>query len=153
LISLILVANVGVSKTTSPLDPPTEIQDQIIHSKGNIVTTIQNWGQIGGQSHLGKPSGEWPKGSSRNYLAEIKYWMGAVKPDGDTVAANTTDDFMPLPLPLGGEESYKIRLSTDPSTYDYDPEDTVGWELVNLLMAGECGIRRRIPGSIIRSGT
>jgi hypothetical protein len=126
LISLILMASSAVSKTTSPQAPPTDIQDQIIHNKGNIVTTIQNWGQIGGQSHLNKPSGEWPKGSARNYLAEIKYWMGAIKDNGDTVVANTTDDFMPLPLPLSGEDSYKIRISTDPSSYDYDADDTVG---------------------------
>jgi hypothetical protein len=106
--------------------PPTETQDQIIHNKGNLTTTVQNWGQIGGQSHLGKPSGEWPKGSGRSYLAEIKFWMGAVKPSGDTLVADTDDDFMPLPMPLFGEQSYKIRLSTDPSTYDYDSEDTVG---------------------------
>jgi hypothetical protein len=126
LISFILIANVGVSKTTIPLDPPTEIQDQIIHNKGNIATTIQNWGQIGGQSDLGKPSGEWLKGSGHHYLAEIKYWMGVIKPNGDTVVANTREDFMPLPMPLSGGDSYRIRLSTDPSTYDYDEYDTVG---------------------------
>jgi len=123
---LVLLVNGGVSKTTSPLAPPTDMQDQIIHNKGNIATTIQNWGQLGGQSHLGKPSGEWPKGSSHSYLAEIKYWMGAVTPGGDTAVANTVDDFMPLPMPLFGENSYRIRFSTDASTYDYDTDDTVG---------------------------
>jgi hypothetical protein len=126
LICLILIAESGVSKITCPLAPPTDIQDQIIHNKGNIATTIQNWGQVGGQSYLGKPSGEWPKGSGRHYLAEIKYWMGAIKPTGDTVVANTEDDFMPLPTPLAGAQSYRIRLSTDASTYDYDSGDTVG---------------------------
>jgi hypothetical protein len=116
----------GSAKGQKSLEPPTPLQDQIIQNKGNIATTIQNWGQIGGQSHLGKPSGEWPKGSERNYLAEIKYWMGAVKPNGDTVVANTDDDFMPLSSTINGEESYRIRLSTDASSYDYDPGDTVG---------------------------
>ncbi len=51
--------------------PPTPMQDQIFHNKGNIVTTVQNWGQIGGQMDYGFPSGEWPKGSEHNYLAEI----------------------------------------------------------------------------------
>jgi hypothetical protein len=126
LIPLTLVATSGLSKTTSSLIPPSDIQDQIIHNKGNITTTIQNWGQIGGQSHLGKPSGEWPKGAGHNYLAEIKYWMGAIRPSGDTVVANTEDDFMPLSMPLSGEDSYRIRLSTDPSTYNYDSDDTMG---------------------------
>jgi hypothetical protein len=106
--------------------PPTPMQDQIFHNKGNIVTTVQNWGQIGGQMDYGFPSGEWPKGSGHNYLAEIKYWIGAVKPNGDTVIANTDDDFMPLATLINGEESYRIHLSTDPSSYNYDPGDTVG---------------------------
>ncbi|MFH1336670.1 MAG: hypothetical protein ABII96_09160, partial [Candidatus Zixiibacteriota bacterium] len=106
--------------------PPSQMQDQITQNKGNIATTVQNWGQIGGQSHLGKPSGEWPKGSGRSYLAEIKYWMGAVKSNGDTVVANSDDDFMPLPSLIQGKESYRIHLSTVTSSYDYDPSDTVG---------------------------
>ena len=116
----------GGSKNQQSFEPPTLMQDQVIHNKGNVATTVQNWGQIGGQSHLGKPSGEWPKGSERSYLAEIKYWMGAVKPNGDTVVANTADDFMPLPTIIGGEESYRIHLSTDATSYNYDPDDTVG---------------------------
>ncbi|MCK4404024.1 MAG: T9SS type A sorting domain-containing protein [candidate division Zixibacteria bacterium] len=116
----------GSSKEQKSMEPPTPIQDQIIHNKGNLATTVQNWGWIGGQSYLGKPSGEWPKGSGRHYLAEIRYWMGAVKPNGDTVVANTADDFMPLPTIIKGEESYRIHLSTDPTSYNHDPTDTVG---------------------------
>ncbi|NIN00897.1 MAG: hypothetical protein GTO24_23280 [candidate division Zixibacteria bacterium] len=116
----------ATSKVGKSLQPPTPLQDQIIHNKGNIATTVQNWGWIGGQSHLGKPSGEWPKGSGHHYLAEIKYWMGAVKPGRDTVVANTDDDFMPLPSMVNGEESYRIHLSTDPTSYNYDLADTVG---------------------------
>ncbi|MGB2980181.1 MAG: hypothetical protein WBC77_02935 [Candidatus Zixiibacteriota bacterium] len=116
----------GSTKQQRSLEPPTPLQDQIIHNKGNVATTVQNWGQIGGQSYLGKPSGEWPKGSERHYLAEIKYWMGAVKPNGDTVVANTDDDFMPLSSVINGEESYRIHLSTDPTSYNHDPTDTVG---------------------------
>jgi hypothetical protein len=125
-ILLLLLWGEGSAKKQKSLEPPTPLQDQIIHSKGNVATTVQNWGQIGGQSHLGKPSGEWPKGSERHYLAEIKYWMGAVKPNGDTVVANSDDDFLPLSSVIGGEESYRIRLSTDPTSYNYDPSDTVG---------------------------
>jgi len=116
----------GSSKEQKSMEPPTPIQDQIIHNKGNLATTVQNWGWIGGQSYLGKPSGEWPKGSERHYLAEIKYWMGAVKPNGDTVVANTDDDFMPLSTFINGEESYRIHLSTDTTSYNYDLADTVG---------------------------
>jgi hypothetical protein len=114
------------SAQMTPQAPPTPMQDQIFHNKGNIVTTVQNWGQIGGQMDFGKPSGEWPKGSEHNYLAEIKYWMGAVKPDGDTVVANTDDDFMPIATLISEEESYRIHLSTDPTSYNYDPTDTMG---------------------------
>jgi hypothetical protein len=114
------------SAQTTPQAPPTPMQDRILHNKGNIVTTVQNWGQIGGLRDYGFPSGEWPKGSGHNYLAEMKYWMGAVKPDGDTVVANTDDDFMPLATLINGEESYRIHLSTDPTSYNYDPTDTVG---------------------------
>jgi hypothetical protein len=114
-------------KMQQNLIPPTPVQDQIIHNKGNIVTTVQNWGQIGGQSDLGKPSGEWLKGSGHSYLAEIKYWMGAVKPNGDTVkVATTDDDFMPFPTITNGQESYRIHLSSDTTSYDYDPDDTMG---------------------------
>lgn len=125
-ILFLFLCNRASSKKQESLIPPTPIQDQIIQNKGNIVTTVQNWGQIGGQSDLGKPSGEWPKGSGRSYLAEIKYWMGAVKPNGDTAVANTDDDFMPLPTIMNGQESYRIHLSTDTTSYDYDPTDTVG---------------------------
>jgi hypothetical protein len=123
---LLLFWGEGISKTNKTFSPPTQIQDQIIHNKGNLATSIQNWGWIGGQDYLGKPSGEWPKGSGHNYLAEIKYWMGATKPGGDTAVANTDDDFMPLPTIIQGEESYRIRLSTDITSYDYDLTDTVG---------------------------
>ncbi len=123
---LLLLWGRGISKNQKTLEPPTPLQDQIIHNKGNLATTVQNWGWIGGQSYLGKPSGEWPKGSGHHYLAEIKYWMGATQSDGDTVVANTDDDFMPLPSVVKGQESYRIRLSTDTTTYDYDLSDTVG---------------------------
>ncbi len=123
---LFSLVGTGNSKSQKAQEPPTQMQDRIIHNKGNIATSVQNWGQIGGQSYLGIPSGEWPKGSEHHYLAEIKYWMGAVKPNGDTVVANTNDDFMPLPSTIYGEESYRIHLSTDTSSYNYDPTDTLG---------------------------
>lgn len=104
--------------------PPPEIQDMITHDKGNIRTTVSNWGTIGGLSHIGYPSGEWPKGSGHDYLAEIKYWMGA-SIAGDTLLANTDDDFAPI-RDLQTDLDYRIRLSTDPERYEYDPNDTVG---------------------------
>jgi hypothetical protein len=125
-VMFLLLCGKASSKNQNSLEPPAPLQDQIIQNKGNIVTTVQNWGQIGGQSQLGKPSGEWPKGSGRSYLAEIKYWMGAVKPDGDTAVATTDDDFMPLSSIIKGKESYRIHLSTDTTSYNYDPIDTMG---------------------------
>jgi hypothetical protein len=106
--------------------PPPEAQDLITQDKGNIATTVSNWGTIGGLSSYGYPSGEWPRGSGHNYLAELKYWMGATKANTDTLLANTDDDFEPIPSLVSGSESYRIRLSTDTTRYDYDPSDTVG---------------------------
>ncbi len=106
--------------------PAPELQDMITHDKGNIRTTVSNWGTIGGLSHLGYPSGEWPKGSGHNYLAEIKYWMGATADDGaDTMLANTADDFEPI-VDLASATDQYIRLSTDTDRYNYDPADTTG---------------------------
>ncbi len=105
--------------------PPPEYQDLITHDKGNIRTTISNWGTIGGLSHIGFPSGEWPRGSGHNYLAEIKYWMGASLVTGDTLLANTEDDFAPIRDIATGLD-YRIRLSTDSTRYEYDPNDTTG---------------------------
>jgi hypothetical protein len=106
--------------------PPPEIQDIVIQDKGNIATTISNWGAIGGQREYGRPSGEWPKGSGHNYIGEMKYWMGATRVSRDTLVANTEDDFAPIPSLISGAESYQIRLSTDTTRFDYDPLDTVG---------------------------
>jgi hypothetical protein len=115
-----------VAARMDALLPPPELQDMITHNKGNIATTVSNWGTIGGYSNLGLPSGEWPKGSGHNYLAELKYWMGATRVTNDTLLANTDDDFEPIPSLISGTESYLIRLSTDTSRFDYDPSDTVG---------------------------
>ena len=117
--------NVAAAPMKSQVPPP-EIQDLITQDKGNIVTTISNWGTIGGLGYLGHPSGEWPKGSGHNYLAELKYWMGATKVNRDTLCANTEDDFEPMPSLISGTESYRIRLSTDSTRFDFDPTDTVG---------------------------
>ncbi len=101
--------------------------DQILHSMGNIVTTIDNAGYVGGYSYYGLPSGEWPRNSGHDYLAEIKYWMGGIAPNGDTLVANTWDEFQAEEMIASGSEAYKILLSTDTSRfYLYDPTDTVG---------------------------
>lgn len=103
--------------------PPTELIDYVIHSKGNIVTAVFNWGLIGGFSDV--PSGEWPKGSGRNYIGELKYWMGATLPNGDTVVANASEDFNPE-IDVAVSLDQTIHFSTDSTRYDYDPFDTVG---------------------------
>ncbi len=105
--------------------PAPEVQDLITHDKGNIRTTVSNWGTIGGLSHLGFPSGEWPKGSGHDYLAELKFWMGAVVVSGDTLLADSDDDYAPL-TSYATATDYRIRLSTDTARYEYDPSDTIG---------------------------
>lgn len=105
-------------------EPPSETIDYVYHNKGNIVTTIFNWGKMGGYTDI--PSGEWPKGSGHNYLAEIKYWMGATLPNGDTVVANTDEDFIAQTNFATAESDYRIRISTDQERYDFNPGDTVG---------------------------
>ncbi len=128
--SIIALACIDQSTTVAaPLEslvPPPELQDIIIQNKGNITTTISNWGSIGGLREYGYPSAEWPKGSGHNYIGEMKYWMGATRAGSDTLLANTEDDFAPIPSLISGAESYQIRLSTDTTRFDYDPLDTVG---------------------------
>jgi len=107
------------------LDP--ELNDQIVHNKGNIVTTVNNYGFIGGYSAFGLPSGEWPKNSGQNYLGELYFWMGAVTVAGDTVVLDPFEDFRPISSLVSGTDSYGIRLSTDTTSFDYDPDDTTGY--------------------------
>ena len=107
------------------LQPPLVTVDQVIHNKGNIVTTLDNWGYIGGYQFYELPSGEWPRNSGHDYIGEIRYWMGATKQNGDTVVANSVDDFMGVPV--SGPDDYRIFLSTDTSRYfGYDVTDTTG---------------------------
>ncbi len=131
---LLLISVTGnlQAKIQEPAYPSPDVIDQIIHDKGNIVTTVDNWGYIGGYSYpYGLPSGEWPKNSGHNYIGEMKFWMGCVTPAGDTIVANSDDDFTPIASLVSGSETYGIRLSTDPTTYDYDVTDTVGVGLSN----------------------
>lgn len=109
------------------LTPPVVTIDRITHNQGNIVTTVDNFGLVGGWSYYDLPSGEWPAGSGHDYLAEVNYWMGAVTEDGDTLVATTWDDFQAIPSLVAGDPEYTILLSTDTARYyDYDPTDTVG---------------------------
>ena len=119
-----------------PVRQPTpSTVDEVTHDRGNIVTTLENWGLIGGYSHLGKPSGQFPRNSGHDYLAEINYWMGAITAAGDTVVANTHDDFeaiADLNLSTNLNDPYRIMFSTDTTRYyDYDELDTVGLGLGN----------------------
>ncbi|MBU8932945.1 MAG: hypothetical protein KOO62_02950 [candidate division Zixibacteria bacterium] len=109
------------------LSPQPSTMDYATHNVANVMTTIDNFGRIGGYSHYGLPSGEWPRNSGHSYLAEIKYWMGTITPDGDTLVANTNDDFQALPEASFTDNPYKILLSTDTTRYyNYDPDDTTG---------------------------
>ncbi|UCD95253.1 MAG: T9SS type A sorting domain-containing protein [Candidatus Zixiibacteriota bacterium] len=135
LASLLLMMSLsgsGWCKVTQTSYPPPEVIDQIIHDKGNIVTTVDNWGYIGGYSYpYDLPSGEWPKNSGHDYIGEMKFWMGAVTPAGDTIVADSDEDFRPVLTLIGGTETYNIRLSTDTTRFDHDPGDTVGLGLGN----------------------
>lgn len=109
------------------LTPAPSTWDQIIHDQGNIVTTVDNWGYIGGYQYYGYPSGEYPAFSGHDYIGAIYYWFGGVTAGGDTLVANTSDDFQALPSLISGQDQTSIMLSTDESRYyDYDPSDTVG---------------------------
>ncbi|MCK4856536.1 MAG: hypothetical protein KAT58_01060, partial [candidate division Zixibacteria bacterium] len=115
-LGLVAVAPALYAASQSVQIPPPEYQDIAEHNKGNIRTTIANWGLVGGLGHYGYPSGEWPNGSGHNYLAEIKYWMGATLAGGDTALANSDDDFLPE-ISLSTANEYGISISTDPETY------------------------------------
>ena len=97
------------------LAPGVQTIDRITHNRGNIFTTIDNYGYIGGYSYYDLPSGEWPKNSGHDYIAEILYWVGATLPNGDTVVANTSDDFQAIQMPVNGTDEYLIYLSSDTS--------------------------------------
>ncbi|HOD66162.1 MAG TPA: T9SS type A sorting domain-containing protein [candidate division Zixibacteria bacterium] len=117
----------GAPVQIQQLSPHPATWDQITHNVGNIATTVDNWGYIGGYWYYGLPSGEWPRNSGRNYLGELMLWMGGITPTGDTLVANTEDDFQALPNPDFADNPYKILLSTDTARYYlYDPTDTVG---------------------------
>jgi len=126
-ILLVLLSATSWSATMKTAMPPMDLVDQVTHDKGNIVTTVDNWGYIGGYGWpYDFPSGEWPRNSGHDYIGEMKFWMGAVTPGGDTIVANTSDDFMPLPDIFSEDISHSIRLSTDTSRFEFNPDDTVG---------------------------
>ena len=109
------------------LSPALGTIDMVTHNIGNIVTTIDNYGYIGGYSYYGYPSGEWPRNSGHNYLAEMRYWMGATLPNGGTVVANSYDDFQAMSMPINDQPEYQIYLSTDTTRYhNFDRTDTTG---------------------------
>lgn len=113
--------------TNISLAPQPGTVDQIVHNQGNIITTVDNYGYIGGYAGYGLPSGEWPRNSGHDYIGELRYWMGAVVAATDTLVANTYDDFQAISMPINGVDEYKIYLSTDTTRYwGYDPNDTVG---------------------------
>lgn len=128
ILAVLLPLNSFASAAKIETPPYTDI-DNIVHNKGNIAVNVENWGIIGDPYGI-NPSGEWPRNSGHDYLAEIKYWMGAITPDGDTIVSNTDDDFRPIPS-LQLDDPLNIRLSTDTTRFNYDPTDTVGLGLGN----------------------
>ncbi|UCC43489.1 MAG: hypothetical protein JSU65_10130 [Candidatus Zixiibacteriota bacterium] len=117
----------STNQGTGPeLSPSPNTIDQITHDHGNIVTTVDNWGYIGGYQWYGEPSAEWPRNSDHDYIGELKYWMGAVS-GPDTLVANSYDDFQGMPSLISSVLTQKILLSTDTTRYyDYNPADTTG---------------------------
>ncbi len=133
LLTLVSVTNAkepvktGLLNDGLSLAPASNTVDQIIHDRGNIITSVDNYGYVGGYSHFGIPSGEWPRNSGHSYLAEIRYWMGATMPNGDTLVANSVDDFQAIQMPVDGVDEYRMYLSTDTTRYyNYDLTDTIG---------------------------
>ncbi len=122
----VLLAGLATAAHQAPQLPVPAVRDQIVHDRGNIVTTVQNFGYVGGYSWAGRPSGRWPANTNHDYLAEMRFWIGGISSVGDTLLANTADDFNPIPGWIAGNLTHDIRLSTDPARYDYDAADTVG---------------------------
>jgi len=123
---LILSAGLASAADKVPQNPNPSVIDRVTHDHGNIVTTVQNFGYVGGYSWAGYPSGRWPANTNHDYLAEMRFWIGGVNASGDTLLSNTADDFNPIPSYIAGNLSTDIRLSTDETRYDYDASDTVG---------------------------
>lgn len=112
----------SVAASPSPLTV-----DQITHNIGNIVTTIDNYGYLGGYESYNLPSGEWPRNSGHSYIGELLYWFGGVTATGDTVVIDASNDFQAIPSIVSGGQAYKILLSTDTNRYyQYSQTDTVG---------------------------
>jgi hypothetical protein len=123
---LMLTAGLGAATDYAPQLPTPGVIDQVTHDHGNIQTTVQNYGYVGGYSWAGYPSGRWPANTQHDYLAEMRFWIGGVNSTGDTLLSNTVDDFNPIPSYIAGNLSHDIRLSTDETRYDYDATDTIG---------------------------
>jgi hypothetical protein len=123
---LIMGTTVAAGAIRVSMLPDPDIRDQVIHDHGNLATTVDNFGYVGGYYWAGRPSGTWPTNSGRHYLAEMRFWIGGINSLGDTLLANTNDDFKPLMNWSLAESPTDIRLSTDTATYPYDPADTIG---------------------------
>ena len=118
---------IGDKSSDLELTPQPATVDEVTLNQSNIVTTMDNFGYIGGLSAYGLPSGEWPRNSGHDYLAEINYWIGGKTPDDSVRVADTKEDFQALPMPVKGQDVYRIYLSTDTTRYyNYDVSDTVG---------------------------
>jgi len=124
---ILLIPSITVYGKASETEIPSPaLVDFVIHDKGNIVVRVDNYGRMPNYSYMGYPAGEWPKNSGHDYIGEMKYWFGAVTAEGDTIVIDTYEDSEPLPSLVSGTDSYGIRLSTDTTTFNYDPIDTVG---------------------------
>lgn len=110
----------------APQAPPSSVINQIIHNQGNIGLAVLNFGFMGDYYYSGVPSGRWPANSTHDYLAQMTFWVGGINSAGDTLLSNTMDDLYPILNVASGTSDYRIMVSNDPTTYQYDPLDTVG---------------------------
>lgn len=123
---LAALATGALAHSPSAQTPAPAVRDQVTHDRANLTTTVNNYGYVGGYSSSGRPSGRWPANSGHDYLAEMKFWIGGVNAAGDTLLADTDEDFNPLPNWAAAATPTDILLSTDTTRYPYDPTDTVG---------------------------
>ncbi|MFH1699771.1 MAG: hypothetical protein ABIE07_04210 [Candidatus Zixiibacteriota bacterium] len=115
-----------IAAEQAPQAPPSSVINQIIHNQGNIGLAVTNFGYLGDYYWAGIPSGRWPANSTHDYLAQMVFWIGGVNAAGDTLLANTMDDFYPILNVASGNNDYRIMVSNDTTTYNYDASDTTG---------------------------
>ncbi|MCK5126894.1 MAG: hypothetical protein KAR42_11620 [candidate division Zixibacteria bacterium] len=128
LITLLMMtaADMPLAQQKTVMWPTPSVRDQIFHTQGNIGVAVVNFGMLGDVYGDGVPSGRWPANSNRDYLSSIEFWIGAINESGDTLLANPSEDYNPIQHLNIANDGYGFLVSNDTSTFDYNPNDTVG---------------------------